>query len=138
MQNLPIYLDVNIYRDYLEERTNREGKDLEEKAWNIFARTISCEFKIVISDVLINQLAHQITPGKSQFLLELLKSKGKLVMVNVTVEDKKKANKLSTNYEDALHAVVAARAGAELLVTRNIRDFLPFNHLIKAKLPENL
>jgi len=46
-----IYVDANIYLDYLEERTDRI-RPLDEFAFKIFRRALECEFEIVISDAI--------------------------------------------------------------------------------------
>jgi len=62
----------------------------------------------------------------------------KLIMVAKDYDDAIKAKSLPTHYSDAMHIVLAMKAGAEFFVTRNIQHYLNMGHLIKVVLPENL
>ena len=73
-----------------------------------------------------------------EFAFSVLKRAFKLVTVKQDYEDVEKARILPTHQDDALHAVLAAKAGAKFLVTRNIQHFLNVRHLIQPILPENL
>ena len=59
--------------------------------------------------------------------------------VDYSEKDEEEARKLGPdNFKDALHGLLAVKAGDECVVTRNVYDFACVNHLIKAKLPEQL
>ena len=49
-------VDTNVYLDYLLERCNRQGNDLSIPAAAIFTRAIACEFELVLSDHVLNEL----------------------------------------------------------------------------------
>ncbi|MBD3304392.1 hypothetical protein GF343_04555 [Candidatus Woesearchaeota archaeon] len=51
---------------------------------------------------------------------------------------KKKARVLSSNYPDALHVVLAKKANAVYLVTRDIHYFTEFRDVIEISLPQSL
>ena len=132
-----IYLDANIYLDYLEERKD-SVRPLDEFAFQLFKRAIKCEFRIAISALVIEEVERNLSfLGQFQKLLESLSSVGKLEKVFILEEDKVKARKFG-NFADALHAVAARKAGCKFLVTRNIEHFLCFSGLIEPVLPENL
>jgi len=61
--------------------------------------------------------------------------KKKIVKIKSQDEDFLKAKSLNTHYEDALHIVLAEKSGAELIVTRNLKDF---EYLFNSKLPEDI
>ena len=132
-----IYLDVNIFRDYLESRKNRVGNDIGKHSEKLFDRAFSCEFEIVVSDYAIRQLSQQKMLQRAMVLFQQLLEKNKIVRVITGKSDMDEAKK-SGNYDDCLHAILAKKSNAECIVTRNIPDFLPFSHLIKAQLPERL
>ena len=48
------------------------------------------------------------------------------------------AKNTNTHQEDALHAILARRAGAKCLITRNLKDFEDLSLIIESKLPEDL
>jgi len=130
---MKIYVDTNIYLDFLLERKNLEERDLSEYSYNVFERTISCEFTIVVSDKILSELRKHLDPGKASALFKLIK--GKIIKIIATDEDIEKAKNINTHFEDAIHVVLALKAEADLIVTRNKKDF---KGLFKAKLPEEI
>lgn len=131
-----IYCDTNIYLDYLGDRCNLFGKNIGDRAFSIFNRTLSCEFDIAISSWNIVELKNKADISRLNALLSFLKRK--IIKVEHTEEDIKKAKELSEHFQDALHVILAQKAGASVLVTSNLKDFLPYRNLIEIKLPHNL
>ena len=121
---MKIYVDTNVYLDYLLERRNKLGKDLSRPAFNVFKRAVSCEFYIIFSNHLLNELHGNIKEDDTRMLLNFLKKK----LISVEDEHEHKG--------DEKHAILAINAGAELIVTRNKNHFIQFS--IKAVLPEEL
>ena len=136
-----IYLDTNVYLDYLEGRTDKL-RPLGEFAFQLIKRAIECEFKIVVSSFVIEELENNIDMDKVDDLFDTLKKLNKIINLFPIKDDKDKAKELSknrdTHYSDALHAVLANRAGAEFLVTRNIKHFSNLNDLVKVVYPESI
>lgn len=126
-----IYIDTNIYLDYLLKR--RGNTDYSYHAFNIFKRSISCEFRIVVSDHLLYELRKHVEAEEAKMLFLLIKKK--IVKVKTEDCDLLKAKSLNTHNEDALHIVLADKVGAEFIVTRNIKDF---EFLFDSKLPEDI
>ena len=133
-----IYLDTNIYLDYLLERRNRYGDDKSECAFLVFHRTFLCEFEIVLSDWCAEELLRTIHPDKVLFLMELLKAKNKLHRVTCSENDRGYAKSLSSHYHDPLHAILAKKGNAEFIVTRDKRGFICSRHILEAYLPEEI
>jgi len=131
-----IYCDTNIYLDYLQDRSNLFGKNIGDRAFKVFSRTLGCEFQIAVSTWNLAELKRNIGPEDLKMLLTFLKRK--LVTVEHTKDDIEKAKKMSEHYQDALHVILAQKAGASLIVTSNLEHFLPYKHLIEIKLPQNL
>ncbi|MBU1120528.1 MAG: hypothetical protein ABIE23_02210 [archaeon] len=132
-----IYIDTNIYLDYFEERKDI-FRPLGEFAFQVFKRTLECEFEIVISDWVIEELSKQKFPKvKFDLLLRELSNKGKIVKVRKTEQDLLNARKYE-NFSDAIHGFIAHRTNCKKIVTRNIEDFLDIRHFIEPILPENL
>jgi predicted nucleic acid-binding protein len=71
-------------------------------------------------------------------LLEMLKAKNKLHLVKATDKDVKQAKRLSLHYHDPLHALVAKKAGATFVVTRDLKGFQCCKHILEAYLPEEI
>lgn len=133
-----IYLDTNIYLDYLLERKNLFNADMSEKAFSVFHRTFLCEFEIVLSDWCAEELLKTIQPDKVLFLMELLKAKKKLHLVKCSENDKEYAKSLSSHYHDPLHAILAKKGNAEFVVTRDKIGFQCAENILKAYLPEEI
>ncbi len=133
-----IYLNTNIYLDYLLERTNRYGDDRSACAFLVFHRTFLCEFDIVLSDWCAEELLHTIQPDQVLFLMELLKAKKKLFLVKCSESDREYAKTLSSHYQDPLHAILAKKGDAEFIVTRDKKGFTCCKHILEAYLPEEI
>ncbi len=132
-----IYCDTNIYIDLFEGRKDR-FRDLGEFALSVFRKVREKRYKLVVSDWLIDELKKY--DHETNFL-ELLDSfeKSSTLKVETTKEDKNKARALfSKNYPDALHVILAKKANAIYLVTRNLQDFSEFREIIEITLPESL
>ena len=128
-----IYVDANVYLDYLQERKNREGRDLGELAAELFTRAVGCEFEIVLSDHVLDEMYKHASVESARMLWEFLLPK--VIMVWQSGEDKEYAKSLPTHFDDALHITLARRTGAKLIVTRNKTHF---RELIEAKCPEEI
>ncbi|MEW6294724.1 MAG: hypothetical protein AB1467_00310 [Candidatus Diapherotrites archaeon] len=132
-----IYVDTNIYLDYFEERKNG-FRPLSEFAFQVFKRTLECEFEIVISDWVIEEIFRQKFPEiKFDLLVKELLCKRKIIKVRKTEQDLINARK-HENFSDALHAIIANKANCKKIVTRNLEDFLGVRHLVETVFPENL
>lgn len=137
MKSKRIYLDTNIYLDYCEKRSDRI-RPLNEFAYLIFKRSLECEFEIVISNFVLEEINKNLkNKTVFQILFTDLKKKKKLIYTEEKKEEYFKAKK-HKNWPDALHAIIAKRTKCDYVITRNINDFLEFSDIINAKLPEEL
>ena len=132
-----IYVDTNIYLDYADVRTDGI-RPLDELAFSVFQRTLSCEFEIVASDFVIEEILANLK-NKTTFnlLVAELKEKKKLIYVEATRQEFTEA-KRSKNWTDTLHAIIAKRTNCKYIVTRNIVDFLKSSDILEPVLPEQL
>lgn len=124
------YVDTNIYIDCF---TNRNG--LGENAGNIFIYFQQGRYKLVVSDWVLFELNKYI--DEKDKMKEFFQSmKENTVRITYSEDDIKEAKELSpSNWQDALHAILAKKANAKYLITRNKRDFIEFDHLVKPKFP---
>ena len=136
-----IYLDTNIYLAYLENRTDNL-RPLGEFALRLIQRTLGCEFKIIISGLVVNEVERHVNVERLKEVIRSLKETEKLIRVGITSEDEIRAKELTktrdTHFDDALHAVLAQRAKAKFLITRNINDFADLQDLVDIRLPESI
>lgn len=136
-----IYVDTNVYLDYFEGRTDYM-RPLGDFAYEVFQRTLSCEFTIILSGLVVKEILNNRDEEQVYDLINELKEKNKIIKTKATFEDKEKAGQIvkqkRTSFPDTLHAVIAQRMGAEYLVTRNIQDFVELQEMTKIVLPEHL
>ncbi|MBI3032113.1 hypothetical protein HYY69_01450 [Candidatus Woesearchaeota archaeon] len=118
------------------ERKNKQGDDLEDKAFRIFQRTVSCKFQIITSTWLIQELRKYADDYKTAMLFTFLKRKTILIPINDN--DIAYAKSLSEHYQDPLHAVLAEKGNAEFIITRDLKGFHNCRHLVKTCLPEQI
>jgi len=129
-----IYIDTNVYLDYLLNRKDRL-RPLGDFAFELLRKAIQCQYDILISDVVLDELENHISEEKINLLIDMIKVK--TVSINREGSDDINARQISNeDYRDALHYILAKRGGAEIIVTRNIKHF-PFSDL-QIKFPENL
>ena len=131
-----IYCDANLFLDHFGSRKDRI-RDLGEFAFRIFRRTLDCEFELIISDWLLYELKNYVPPEKLKEFLDEFKQKNKLIKVYKTDEDIKKAKEVSNHFQDILHQLLAKKAGAKYLLTRNVQDYIVMDSL-EIKFPENI
>ncbi len=133
-----VYADTNVYVDLFEGR--KQGfEDWGEFALQFFNRVKDKEYVLVISDWLFLEIKKVL--GSDVHLVSLLDnfSDEQKIFVETTSVDKATARELSrNNFPDALHVVLAKKANAIYLETRNIKDFAEFRDIIKISLPQSL
>jgi predicted nucleic acid-binding protein len=127
-----IYLDTNVFLDYF---LKRRGSDT---AYRILMRSLKCEYNIVVSDWLLKELHKYASPQETKTWLATLAAKNKIINIASTDADFEEARRIDEHFQDPLHAVLAHKAGAKILVTRNIWDFRSCRHLIKPVFPEDI
>jgi hypothetical protein len=132
-----VYVDTNIYLDYIEDRCNLLGRPLGPDAFSFFVRAVHCEFEIIISKKVLAELYGNTEVEKTRMLFALLKKK--LRSVDISSENETAAEALDKeNKNDALHAIVANKNKARYLITRNKRHFLPYSHLVEPVFPDEI
>lgn len=132
------YIDTCVYLDYLENRKNKQGKNLGVVARKLFNQSRDCKFQIILSDHLVRELERNIVLSSTRLFFESLKKK--IIKIKVSEEDLEKAHEICENKKDffaALHYVLAKRAKADKLITRNLEHF-QFDLSFKPYLPEDV
>ncbi|MFT4312179.1 MAG: type II toxin-antitoxin system VapC family toxin [Candidatus Woesearchaeota archaeon] len=131
-----VYVDTNVYLDYLFNRVDRL-RPLGDFAFEFFRKCIQCSYTIVISDWVLVELQKNASDKHIQSLLDWFVECNKIVWVEQSKEDVQKA-KVFSHWQDRLHEILAKKAGARYIVTRNIRDFLCSGDSIQIQLPESM
>ena len=106
-----VYVDTNVFMDFLDDRNSA--------SFRFFVKVISCMCTVIISDVVLEELSFQRVDSKS--LMNILSHK--IEVKHATYEDKSRAHRLSTHYNDALHICIAEREKVDAIITRNKKDF---------------
>jgi len=133
-----LYVDANVYLDFLLDRTNLQGAPLGPKAWRLFCRVASGDYLLLVSLKTLEEIQGELGDlSRMSMLFEILKHKIK--KIEYSKEEVDEAERLDPlNHNDALHAILAHSHGADYLVTRNTCHFRKFSHLVTLILPENI
>jgi predicted nucleic acid-binding protein len=134
-----VYADTCVYIDALD--LNPEGssdrlRPLKDLAWRFFDGVNIGKYRIVISDHVLAEFCKVI--GSDKKLREFMVYYPDALWIKTEGIDKQVAKSLSRNYPDALHVVLALKGKAQILTTRNLRDFTEFEDKINIRLPESL
>lgn len=132
-----IYVDTNIVRDALEDRDNRSGRDIGTPAMSVFSRAEACQFEVVVSTWMLEQAHKQIGKESVKELLNRLRAEDKIVTQTYSDSDIQDAKDVGGDWEDAMHGILAEKADADRIVTRNADDFRNYSP-VKPILPEYL
>jgi len=132
-----VYCDTCVYVDLFEGRKDR-FRDLGEFALSLFRKIREKEYKLIISDWLLYEIKKLNHEENFNDLLKQFEDES-LIKVERSKEDERKARRLSpSNFPDAMHVILAKKANAIYLVTRNIQDFAEFCKIIEIATPESL
>jgi predicted nucleic acid-binding protein len=133
MNNEPIYIDTNIIMDFILGR--------DKNAFILFQKVIKCNYKISISNIVLEELKFQGLEMESNIFVKLFEKKSKIKILKVNNNDINKAKEIvkskKTHFNDALHKVISKRNEDSYFVTKNTKDFICFND-INLKKPDEL
>jgi len=131
-----LYIDTNVIIDAVEGRKNLLGNDIGDYAMKLFSEAISCKYHIIFSSFTAYELNKISSTDLTVFLVMIKK---KIIKVLHDEKDEEKARQLdNNNFDDALHVVLAEKANADFIVTRNTKDFKVITTRIQIKRPEEL
>ncbi len=120
-----LYLDTNVIMDHILDR------DFTSTA--LLRSALECHHDLLISAHTMQELEHQGLRDGSQWLVEIFRGFGKLHYCAETPPDLAHAQDIvrthQTHFADALHKTIAKRHGADILVTKNIKDFRCFTDI---------
>jgi len=124
---MKLYLDTNIYVNFLRNEQDKL-RPLGEFAFQIFKRSVSCEFEIVFSDFIATELNNiGISSDNVNNLLSWIGTK--VIIVKSDKQDvnqaRKVQKKLKIHFSDALHYAIAMRTADKVLTSDNEFKQLP-------------
>lgn len=133
-----IYVDANVYINFFKWEYDR-WRCLGELAIMMFNRILEGEFHLAISDFLIYELKLHVDSKIVDDFLKQFKEKNLLIEVQSTEEDKNQAKEIAEHYQDPLHAILAKKAKAKYLITRDLQGFpVSCHELVEIRTPESL
>lgn len=133
-----IYIDTCIFLNAAGREEDEKGRLLWPMADALFSRAIQGEFKVVRSDWLMIELSWHDS-DELQMILTLLDKNNCFVDVKTDSAIKTEVMAHSgNNADDYHHVLLAVKAGAEILVTKNYEHFKEWEHLISIKYPDQL
>lgn len=132
-----VYIDTNVVLDAVLDRESVVGRDLGTPAMSLFSRAAMCQFDVVVSEWMLEELYQRIDPEPAAELFAALQENDKVVEQGYDDEDVSAAQAVTDHWEDALHGILAEKADADCIVTRNVTDFRLFTGL-DVKLPEQV
>ncbi|MFT4309089.1 MAG: PIN domain-containing protein [Candidatus Woesearchaeota archaeon] len=117
-----LYIDTNIIMYALDDTMNLFGKDISASSRVLLFRAAKCEHNVIISDWTLKELEIKKRLSSARILLKILEKK--TIKVRKTEEDEEMARSQNpNNVQDELHCILARRAKADYIVTRNTNDF---------------
>ena len=132
-----LYIDTNVIIDAVEGRKNLFGITVGNPAADLFFAAASCRYDVILSTWARYELSVHKTDEETKMFFAIVKKKK--IDINYTEEDIAEAKKNNPNhFQDELHGMLALRAGADYIVTRNTKDFENFKGKISVVKPEEL
>ena len=116
-----VFLDTNVVLDYLLER-----EDFYENANRLFELAYSAEIPMYISSLSVANIAYVARKNFSQEILYDIITDLRKVISFTNVDDLTIQRALilrANDFEDAIQYFSALQAGADCIVTRNVKDF---------------
>jgi len=131
-----LYVDTNVFLDIIKDRKNIFGVDIATPAAKMFFDAATCKFYILISKLTVEQIYRRCTYDECNTLFNIIKNK--IIVVGYDANDRINTKNRSSNFEDAMHIILAEKSNADLIITRNVEHFLQIGTHIEIKKPENL
>jgi predicted nucleic acid-binding protein len=120
-----IDIDTNVWLDYFLHR-DKGMLSPADISLAILKRSISCEFRIVISDILLIELESYVDQKNLREVLGWLSPK--LFVVDYSKEDLRLARKIPVHYPDCIHVYLAQKYEAKLI--SNDYELLSFGAIL--------
>lgn len=132
-----LYLDTNIFLDFVQNRVNKLGADIATPAAKLFLNALECKYYIAVSTWALKQIYDQVRVEEIAMLFNMIRKK--IIPVKYENSDIQNAKLRSAgNLDDALHIVLAEKIKAKFIITRNINDFLKIGSKISIRRPEDV
>ncbi|MBS3059894.1 MAG: hypothetical protein J4432_00085 [DPANN group archaeon] len=132
-----LYIDTNVLVYAIEDSKNIYGQDIGSSSSKLFWEAASCKHQVIISDWTLNEFRRIRQAEDLKMLYSIAKKK--IIPISFAREDIALAKQENPHhFQDELHGILAVRAGADYIITRNTIDFDKFKNQIKVVRPEDL
>ncbi len=133
-----LYIDTNVFINVINNEISiHSNKNMAEPASRLFFEAISCKHTLIISTWTLNEFYRKKSYQELEMTLKLCQKKTTIIEHNQTDINAAKI-KSPNNWQDALHIILAEKSNAEIIVTRNVSDFIQIGTSIPIKKPEQL
>jgi len=132
-----VYCDANVFVDVIQQRRSKY-RPLGDLAFDFFSRGWNCQFKLVVSKWAFEEATKHISAKDFNDLIDNFKELDKLIWLDYTDEDVAKARKMSANWTDALHVVLALKSKSDVIATVNMKHLRVFSSMIDISYPERI
>jgi predicted nucleic acid-binding protein len=131
-------IDTAIWIDLYEDRVGYNGEPLGDYAWQLLALIRGRDERVVVSDLLLNELESRLTLEQIRGMFSLFETiiERRISTESQWLEAERLARERNVPPGDALHAIIA-RDGGFVLVTRD-RHFNSLLDISPYLLPEDL
>ena len=109
-----ICIDTNVWLDYYLNRS--QNNIMAELIQSLFTRTLGCEFTIVLSDFLLNEIHKFIT---IDILISDFQRKNKIIYVSVSKKDVVLSREYDIHVPDNIHLAIAKNSDCTYFVTND-------------------
>jgi predicted nucleic acid-binding protein len=120
---MKVYIDTNVYLHFLLQQ-DTAYVPLCDIAHRLFTRCVSCEFYIVISDLVIYELCRKVESKKVEELLSYLEPK----TIKVTAAKGDFLFKSTLHKPDNAHLSCALRTGCDAIITDD-KEFMSITQI---------
>ncbi len=132
------YLDTSIWIDFYEDRKGYNGEPIGDFALNLFSIIKAKNYRLIITDLLINELGSIYSSVEIEKILDSFKEVTEKIEIKESQisEAKEISKKRNLPAGDVLHAIIA-RDNSLLLITRD-RHFKDLLDIAKHYKPEEI
>jgi predicted nucleic acid-binding protein len=119
-----LYVDTNVIISLVMGEFGRANEYMEERVRTFLAACLNEGHTLLISDLFEDELIHK-APYASGWEKDFAAGirLERVVTIDADVARARRLVARASHFKDALHAAIAERCGADLVVTWNVKDF---------------
>jgi predicted nucleic acid-binding protein len=102
-----VYVDTNVYVSYFCQEEDYL-RPISEFSFQFFRKVLKCDYDILISDLVLQELKKVVEPDKVAGFMHELNIREKIRKIVASISDKRQAH-----HNDRLHEILAGRGGGQ-------------------------